>query len=82
MVFLDMATSGNPAAKDFEIMLTDIEELINGITTPGPFRFEETEALWNAGIGNLGMMDDQALFNFTWDDVPGLPGGTDNVTFN
>ena len=82
MVFLDMATSGNPAAKDFEIMLTDIEELINGITTPGPFRFEESEALWNAGIGNLDMMDDQALFNFTWDDVPGLPGGSDVVTFN
>lgn len=72
-VFLDMAASGNPAAKDFAAMLTDIERLIDNITAPNTVGIEQTQALWNAGITNLEFVDEQVWFDLAWDNILSAP---------
>lgn len=70
----NMATSGNPAAKDFEMMLADIEGLVGKITNIDTPSVQGSIVPWNASIDALTMMDDQIWLDSGWDDIFGFLG--------
>ena len=64
MVLSDMATSGNPAASDFQDMLLQIENLVAKPATSSPYDIDQVELFPDLlDLGQWDALDDQVWSN-------------------